>query len=351
MNVYPSHTLALELWREWSMAHPVSLADFHASSQRKGLPLPGHILSSSSVMRAAASTWLDVTAGLSSLPSSWIAKSIEDAQNGEGPLEVLVGMRPGVRSSRHIQRHQCQLHLPRNAFFEMAPGVWVSSPELVFVQMASQLEYGALLALGYELCGCYPLEKGQGFQVRCPLTTPERLVAFTGQLSGARAAKLARSAAQQVRRKSASVMETEVAITVLTSRRRGGLGLPSAKLNEPHRLSETGQRIARQKSVVGDICWWDKGVVVEYDGQESHAGRDAQIRDSRRRDALLAEGIDATTVTSSQFANVYEFSTLMSEVSRKVGKAFRGWKQGQIEAHMKLRQDVRSFHRNYPVRR
>ena len=152
-------------------------------------------------------------------------------------------------------------------------------------------------------------------------------MAFSGQLGGARSAKLARSAALQVRRKSASIMETEVAIAALTSRRRGGLGLPPARLNEPFALGEKGQRIAHQKSVVGDICWWDKG------------------------DALLAEGIDVTTITSSQFANVCEFSTLMGEVSQKAGKVFRGWRPGQIEKHMKLRQDVRSFHRDYPSRR
>lgn len=351
MNIYPSHTLALGLWRAWSLAHPVSLSAFHASSKRNGLPLPVHALPSSSVVKAAASKWADVVAALSALPSALLAETIEDAQNERRPLEILVGTKRGARSTNCIQRHQCQLRFPRNAFLEMVPEVWVSAPELVFVQMASQLEYGALLALGYELCGCYPLGEGSGFQVRGPLTTPERLVAFSGQLGGARSAKLARSAALQVRRKSASIMETEVAIAALTSRRRGGLGLPPARLNEPFALGEKAQRIAHQKSVVGDICWWDKGAVVEYDGRESHGSREAQIRDSRRRDALLAEGIDVTTITSSQFANVCEFSTLMGEVSQKAGKVFRGWRPGQIEKHMKLRQDVRSFHRDYPSRR
>lgn len=102
----------------------------------------------------------------------------------EGLLRFLLGQNAGARSTNCIQRHQCQLRFPRNAFLEMVPEVWVSAPELVFVQMASRLEYGALLALGYELCGCYPLGEGSGFQVRGPLTTPERLVAFSGQLGG-----------------------------------------------------------------------------------------------------------------------------------------------------------------------
>lgn len=137
----------------------------------------------------------DVVAALSALPSALLAETIEDAQNERRPLEILVGTKRGARSTNCIQRHQCQLRFPRNAFLEMVREVWVSAPELVFVQMASRLEYGALLALGYELCGCYPLGEGSGFQVRGPLTTPERLVAFSGQLGGARSAKLARSAA------------------------------------------------------------------------------------------------------------------------------------------------------------
>ena len=59
---------------------------------------------------------------------------------------------------------------------------------------------------------------------------------------------------------------------------------------------------------------------------------------------MQVEGVDVTTVTGAQFANVYEFSELMAAVSKKVGKRFRGWAPGQIERHMKLRREVRKFH-------
>lgn len=68
---------------------------------------------------------------------------------------------------------------------------------------------------------------------------------------------------------------------------------------------------------------------------KSHGSREgSNQRFCVGRDALLAEGIDVTTITSSQFANVCEFSTLMGEVSQKAGKVFRGWRPGQIEKHM-----------------
>ncbi len=352
MNIYFSHRSALQLWRSWSAARPVTLQEFHLSGRRKGLDLPSHLLPGSAVIRAAASTHEEIASILAE--SVWEARGLPGTAKtpcvslDRGALvEVLVGRRPGVRSSSSVKRHQCDRNLPRKAFLEIAPGVWSSSPELVFAQMATRLTYGELLALGYELCGSYPIPGQGGFLVRRPLTTPQRLLAFLEQLSDIRAVKLARSAAAQVRRKSASVMETEVAITALTSRRRGGLGLPAGSLNEAFGLGEKGRRIARQKYVVGDLCWWECSVAVEYDGRSSHGGAVARARDSRRRDALLAEGVEMVTVTAAQFDSVYEFSEIMAKVSEKVGKRFRGWGPGQIEVHMKLRQQVRKFHREH----
>lgn len=347
MNIYPSHTSALLLWRTWSVAHSIPLSEFHLSGKRRGVDLPASMLSGSTAVKTCASTHEDIAHVLGKLPpeSRALLAGCEPVTPGGLPLEVLVGKKPGVRSAASVCRRQCGRSMPRNAFLEVAPGVWVSSPELVFAQMASRLTYGELLALGYELCGSYPIVGSGGDMVRRPLTTPERLLAFLEQLTDVRAIKLARSAAKQVRRKSASVMETELAIIALTPRRRGGLGLPDARLNEPRALSDRGRRIARQKYVVGDLCWWECGIVVEYDGRDAHSGSLAQARDSRRRDALLAEGVDVVTVTSAQFSNVYEFASLMGKVSEKTGKRFRGWLPGQIEKHTDLRWQVGKFHR------
>ena len=269
----------------------------------------------------------------------------------EGLLRFLLGQNAARAARTAFNATSVSCAFPVMRFLRWCPKCGCLRQNLSSCRWPRDLNTGLCLHWAMSCAAAILLERVQGFRCAVLSTTPERLVAFSGQLGGARSAKLARSAALQVRRKSASIMETEVAIAALTSRRRGGLGLPPARLNEPFALGEKGQRIAHQKSVVGDICWWDKGAVVEYDGRESHGSREAQIRDSRRRDALLAEGIDVTTITSSQFANVCEFSTLMGEVSQKAGKVFRGWRPGQIEKHMKLRQDVRSFHRDYPSRR
>lgn len=69
--------------------------------------------------------------------------------------------------------------------------------------------------------------------MRRPLTTPNRLMAYAARLNGAKGAKLARAVAKQVRAKSGSVMETELAAIAFTAEVYGGLGIAEALINAP----------------------------------------------------------------------------------------------------------------------
>lgn len=96
-----------------------------------------------------------------------------DEASEKNPLHVLVGPKRGRHSTQRILFHQISAPLPSHALLEIAPGIAVCSPEMVFVQMAEALSVAELIALGYELCGCYPLdtERSEAL-VRAPLTTP-----------------------------------------------------------------------------------------------------------------------------------------------------------------------------------
>lgn len=145
---------------------------------------------------------------------------------GAAPLHIMVAKGHGTRNSSDLIRHRSVAAFPRQAFIKVAPGVFVCSPELVFVQMASSLTRGGLLAVGYELCGCYPLgEERVGALVRRPLSSPRRLTAFAARAKGLAGVKVARSAAKQVLAKSGSLMETEVSIIAFSLFSQGGLGL------------------------------------------------------------------------------------------------------------------------------
>lgn len=364
MNVYLCHNTALCFFREWSLRQAVSLRAFHDSSPSLNGLLPHSSFSATSVLRSPMTREGHIRqllreSGdpiLRAIEGRCAAQASPSAGHKEGakgcdcpkgvPLHVLAD-RPGVCDTRCIVFHRSRLDYPRGSFLQATPHVRICSPELTFVQMAGALPYGSLLALGYELCGCYPVSDEPNIRlVRRPLTTPQRLSAYCERLRQAPGAKLARIAAREVRARSASPKETELAALALAPVRRGGFGLPDAKLNEPIALSAAAAKVARGTTIMCDLYWPQASFGLEYDGRASHGGSGGQTRDSRRRDALALDGIDLLTVTSDQLSNVTECEVLFDHARVRVGKTPRRRKQGFIEKHMALRHDIRHFHQN-----
>ena len=269
-----------------------------------------------------------------------------------GSVHVVTTSCGGLRNSTAATRHRLGGALPRGSFLKVAPGVFVCSPELVFVQMAASVPRGALLALGYELCGCYPVGGDRaGALVRRPLTAPRRLSAFAARATGLTGVTAARSAAKQVLAKSGSIMETEVSIVAFSSVAQGGLGLVPPKLNEPVMLSARAKEATGLSRVVCDWLWPEARVAVEYDGRDSHASPQQQARDARKRDALRIDGFDLTVITSSQFHHVTQCTALLLGVGRRVGPRKRKLSAEHAPRHLTLRKQVRAHHReHFPFR-
>lgn len=265
-----------------------------------------------------------------------------------GSAHVVTTSCGGLRNSTAATRHRLGGALPRGSFLKVAPGVFVCSPELVFVQMAASVPRGALLALGYELCGCYPVGGDRaGALVRRPLTAPRRLSAFAARATGLTGVTAARAAAKRVLAKSGSIMETEVSIVAFSSVAQGGLGLVPPKLNEPVTLSARAKEATGLSRVVCDWLWPEARVAVEYDGRDSHASPQQQARDARKRDALRIDGFDLTVITSSQFHHVTQCTALLLGVGRRVGPRKRKLSAEHVPRHLTLRKQVRAHHREH----
>lgn len=317
--------------------------------------LPLSMYKTSMVLRDCAITEQDVCDTLSLLPGMpelrFCLRDCTDEFDAR-PWHILHAGNAGANSSAHITRHRSCLDYPRGSFVHVEEGLLVCAPELVFVQMAAHLSFGELLALGYEMCGCYPRETQKDVPlVRRPLTTSNRLIAYAIRLNGAKGAKLARTVARQVRAKSGSVMETELAAAAFTSECYGGLGIAEALINAPIALSEKARQIARSDRVVLDFYWPRARFGIEYNGRDSHASAEQQDRDSRKRDGLMVDGIETITLTNSQFQNVKECTKLLDKTSYRAGKRRRKRSERHASAHRKLRLQVSKFHRQHFPRR
>lgn len=351
MEVIFSHTTALDLLRIWSCNHPLALRAFHDLRSRDVGHLPSSHLKGFSSLAHAADTEAAVRAAIESAKRPSLKRMLEELWDNatvERPLHVLARPKEGRHPTKRVRFHQIAVPLPRGAFLEIAPGIALCSPELVFVQMAESLSAGELIALGYELCGCYPLDAGRSSAlVRTQLATPGRLAAFAKRAERIKGSKKARSIIPFLCAKSASVKETEMGALLLTPMRRGGLGLPPALANEPVALSDKAVRIARGDRVVCDFLWPQTRVAAEYDGLAFHGERHQQARDSRRRDALLADGFDVVTVTSSQIDSVSEFIEIADALSCKTRGRAPARPASFLDRHLQLRHELRAFHHQH----
>ena len=352
MKVYLSHITALRFWRAWSILRPLTLQEFHSTGKVADANLfPSNIYQTSAVLRDCAIRECDIHSLFDELPEMpELRFCLKDCTDGLGakPWHILHDGKEGTKSSMLAERHRSLLNYPRGSFVRIAEGLFVCSPELVFVQMASCLSFGELLALGYELCGCYPRSTQKSVPlVRRPLTTPNRLMAYAARLNGAKGAKLARAVAKQVRAKSGSVMETELAAIAFSAEVYGGLGIAEALINAPVALSEEARRVARTDRVVLDFYWPKAHFGIEYNGRTAHASADQQDRDSRKRDGLMVDGIETATMTNSQFQNVTECTALLDRASGRAGKKRRKRRAAHADAHRKLRRQVSKFHQQH----
>ena len=247
------------------------------------------------------------------------------------PADILVFDETLRRRSLRTTCHTWQTDLPSNAFFKTR-GVYVSSPEFTFLQMASKLPIEQLIALGCELCGTYVLVS-KNAKPRCghmgdmptrltPLTSVERLTACLNAAEGARGKKKGMRALKYVVEGSRSPMETMVYMLLCLPAKLGGYGLPKPKMNATIELDDEARVIARRSYCMGDLCWPDEQLDIEYHG-EVHAGAAQMKSDIGRELGIEHMGWRVITVTSLQVLDAEQFGVVAKEAASYMQKRLR----------------------------
>ena len=137
MDIYLSHSSALEIWSSFKTGADVLARcwDSRNPSWRKDEPLPSECKVTELLIRELA--------GMPELEGIAL------------PLHVVVPSQAARSRCGKVACHVSSATFPRGSFIRIARNVLASSPELCFVQMASELSLPALIRLGFELCGTY----------------------------------------------------------------------------------------------------------------------------------------------------------------------------------------------------
>ena len=216
--------------------------------------------------------------------------------------------------------------MPKGKYFcRVESGVFVSCPELCFVQLAQSLPFHELVRAGNVLCGRFYLDAGKGGELgrREPLTSKRRIEAFIRANPGIKGVKEARPALPWVTEGAASPPEAFLAMVFGLPYRYGGFQLSDLAVNRRLRPSHKAQQIARRTTLVPDILFADARLAIEYDSTAEHTSSSQLTRDAQKRLALETDGYKVVTVTAGQIGSSGEMRRIAEQCYRRRGKRFR----------------------------
>ena len=267
------------------------------------------------------------------------------------PLDIMVGSLSARRPSRAERPHVCSKPMPSGCFVNTDNGLYVSTPEFCFLQMASKYSLARLITLGFELCGSYSLSgkasagNDQDASTKTmydlpKLTSKKKLAAFVGRMKGWSGQRLATLAVQYIADGSASPMETTLAILLTLPYRYGGYGLPMPELNGRIDPEKNVKHFAGRSFYRGDLLWREAKIVLEYNSNLEHADSKRISKDAIRRSDLALCGISEITVTKEQVMSVMLLDRVAIQVSKRVKKELRYKNPSFSKARSKLRSEL-----------
>ena len=337
MELFLTHKSALEYWR----LHGLQGTAHESARRSRKRTVPGY-------------------------PPAASALSQADLRGLTLPLDVTVGNKNARRTSCMVRSHVLSELLPEGCFVDIGNGLFVSSPEFCFFQMASGLKLAKAVELGLELCGSYSLlgnnsaraevesisgaaivgEENQesvrrkGFYKRPPLTSAKKLGALATRMAGMNGLQQVDKVLPYITDGSASPMETILVILLSLPYRMGGYGLPLPEMNIRINLSKTVKTSASKAYYVCDLFWPKVNIAAEYDSDTFHTGADRIASDSKRRNTLASAGLVVITVTNQQIRSVIEFEKVAKLLARNMGRRLQYHDNPKF---LELRQQLRGM--------
>ncbi len=217
--------------------------------------------------------------------------------------------------------HRSSYRYPPGSFLPVGSGVYAASPELTAVQLALRCPSPLLEKALCMLLGTWaPAPDGlYGTLSRPPLTDAPALGAYLAACPGLPGASALARALPRAIERVASPAEADLALALCLPPRLGGQSLPKPVANHRIDLSPRGRALARQRVAYVDLCWPDRGLVLEYDADLTHLNPEQHARDASRRAALESDGYKVITVTTEHLYGPRSLDPIADEAARVLG--------------------------------
>lgn len=184
------------------------------------------------------------------------------------PLHVCVPDAASRLRFKGVKNTVCTKGLPESAFLDLGEGIAISSPELVFVEMAQVMDMPTHMLLGMELCGTFardPMDPRNGnvtYKVK-PATSVERLRGFVDSCPRIPGINKALHTLEYLLDNAWSPMEALLATMCVLPAAENGYDLWPLDLNVREDLE-----VASKETRVPDILFRGTNVGLNYDGED-----------------------------------------------------------------------------------
>lgn len=226
--------------------------------------------------------------------------------------------------------HSCNMDLPRDARVKK-DGMMVSSPSLLFLELATKLDMQHLILLGLLLTSHPPGEPDKA------LTTKKKITKLVEAVPTYKGNNKAKQALEYIENGSASLVEALAYMIFVLPHSLGGYGFKGVTLNHEVELNIEAQKNLKQKRCFVDLYFGKARLAVEYDSFAHHNTPADQAKDMLRASVLERQGITVMRLGTVQLYDSQACELFVKNLAARLEKRIRIRNEGFEAAHQSLR--------------
>ena len=236
------------------------------------------------------------------------------------PVHVMAEKASGRISNQFLSACIRPKHLPKDSFIQIND-IYMSSPELCFIQLANTLPLPKLVEIANNLCAIFAFDKNAAYgqSPREQLLSVQNIKDYLCGVKKLSGVKNARQAISYAADRSFSPMESKLAALEVLSLSQGGYGFPKPELNFDVTLSEDAARFLGRQTCCCDQVWPDQKVIVEYDSNLSHLSPNQHAYDKRKANALNMSGYRVFFITAENMRSFKDIEKTFLNLRKILG--------------------------------
>ncbi|MBO4835743.1 MAG: hypothetical protein J5483_06490 [Lachnospiraceae bacterium] len=238
------------------------------------------------------------------------------------PLHIMVNKPDNRRHTRYCHTYLRPKKLSEDSFVQLSDSVYISSPELCFLQVTQIFPLSKLVEIANDLCALYLLDKTavMGQTSRDPLVQVNNIKEYLCRVKSLPGVKLARQAISYALDCSGSPMESKLSAVAMPPLSQGGYALLRPELNLDISLTDEAASFLGRDTCCCDLVWEDQKVVVEYDSNLTHLSQNQHAYDKRKATALSMSGYRGFYITASNLRSFQDIEITFRNLRKILGQ-------------------------------